>query len=63
MLKEWKTNENDRLVSFEVAFLFTKISIDEAIDIVKNVSNDEIDTLVEICLRLTYFTLRGEIYE
>ena len=63
LLKGWKTDGNDTLASFDVVSLFTKILIDEAVDIVRNVSNDEIDTLVEICLRLTYFTLRGEIYE
>lgn len=63
MMKHWKMCENDTLISFDIVSLYTMVPIDKAIDVVKEVVNEEIANLVEICLRSTIFVFRGEIYE
>ena len=62
-MKEWKMSDNDLLTSFDVVSLYTKIPINEALEIIKKVSDPETAHLVEICLRSIYFCLQGEIYE
>ena len=62
-MKEWKMSDNDLLTSFDVVSLYTKIPINEAVEVIKKVSNPETTHLVEICLRSTYFCFQGEIYE
>ena len=56
-------DENDLLTSFDVLSLYTKNPIDEAVEVIKKVSNPEIAHLVEMCLRSIYFYFQGEIYE
>ena len=64
MMKEWKIEEKDILTSFDVISLYTKIPIDEAIEVIRDiVNNDETMKLVEICLKSTFFSFSGEIYE
>ena len=55
--------DNDLLVSFDLVSLYTKVLVDDAIKVIQEITNDEIANLVRICLKLTYFTFRGEIYE
>ena len=62
-MKEWKMSDNDLLTSFDVVSLYTKIPINEAVEVIKKVSDPETTHLVEICLRSTYFCFQGEIYE
>ena len=54
-MKDWKVNDNDLLTSFDIVSLYTKIPIDEAIEVIKKVSNPETTHLVEMCLRSNYF--------
>ena len=58
-----KLNNEDKLVSFDVVSLYTKIPIDEAINTIKELTNTETAKLVEVCLRSTYFTFQNEFYE
>ena len=62
-MKDWKIDENDLLASFDVVSLYTKIPIDGAIEVIKKVSNPKTTRLVELCLRSTYFSFQGQIYE
>ena len=64
MMKDWKIDEKDILTSFDVISLYTKIPINESIKVIRDiVNNDETMELVEICLKSTFFSFRGEIYE
>ena len=64
MMEHWKIKEGDILTSFDVVSLYTKIPIDEVIEVIRDiVNNDEPTKLVEICLKSTFFSFRGEIYE
>ena len=56
-------DENDILVSFDVVSLYTKIPVTDAIETIKELTNEETAKLVEVCLRSTYFTFREEFYE
>jgi len=53
----------DILISFDIVSLFTKIPLDEAIQVVKEVTNPETTKLTEVCLRSTFFSYQGEFYE
>lgn len=44
-------------------YLYTKILVDEAIDVIKNITNTHNVSLVIFFLNSTYFTYRGNIYE
>ena len=61
--KDAHLDSNDVLVSFDVVSLFTKAPIPDAIEIVKRKSNSEIASLVELCLRSTFFSFQEVIYE
>ena len=62
-MKDWKLNDNDLLNSFDVVSLYTKIPINEVVEVIKKVSDPKTAHLVEICLSSTYFCFQGEIYE
>ena len=51
------------MVSFDVVSLYTKVLVEEAIIIIRKITNNEIANLIRICLKSTYFTLCGEFYE
>ena len=53
----------DILVSFDVLSLYTKIPVDEAIATIKFLTNADIATLVEVCLKSTFFTFQQVFYE
>jgi hypothetical protein len=63
IIKNEKIRTQDTLISFDVVSLFTKIPLDEAIQIVKEVTDPEIANLAEVCLRSTLFSYQGELYE
>jgi hypothetical protein len=46
-----------------LSLLFTKIPLDEAIQIVKEVTDPETTKLAEVCLHSTFFSYQGEFYE
>jgi len=63
LIKNERVNHDDILVSFDVVSLFTKIPLDEAIQVIKEVVDPETAKLAEICLRSTVFTFQGGYYE
>jgi hypothetical protein len=63
IIKNEKVRPQDTLISFDVVSLFTKIPLDEAIQIVKEVTDPETTNLAEVCLRSTFFSYQGEFYE
>jgi hypothetical protein len=63
IIKNEKVRPQDTVISFDVVSLFTKIPLDEAIQIVKEVTDPETTNLVEVCLRSTFFSYQGEFYE
>jgi hypothetical protein len=62
-IKDAKLECGDMLVSFDVVSLFTNVPIHDSIEIIKRKVNDEMATLVELCLRSTFFSFQGVIYE
>lgn len=58
-----KLEPTNILVIFYVISLFTKIPINEAIDISSNFINHDITNLIKICLKSTLFSYEGQIYE
>jgi hypothetical protein len=63
IIKNEKIRPQDTLISFDVVSLFTKIPLNEAIQIIKEVTDPETANLAEICLRSTFFSYQGEFYE
>jgi len=56
LIKDDKYEPKDMTVSFDVISLFTKIPLNEAIEVVKGVTDPLTAKLVEICLRSTFFS-------
>jgi hypothetical protein len=63
IIEKEKLKPEDTLISFDVVSLFTKIPLDEAIQVVKEVTDPETTKLAEVCLRSTFFSYQGEFYE
>jgi hypothetical protein len=63
MIKNIKLDTNDILVSFDVVSLFMKIPINEAWRLSIRLQTKKLAKLVEICLKSTFFSFQGEIYE
>ena len=58
-IKNAKLDPGEKIVSFDVVQLFTKIPLDEAVQVVKEVANPQTAKLAEICIRSTFFTFQG----
>ena len=43
--------------------LFTKIPVDEALVVVREITNEETEKLVRIFLKSTFFSFKGVLYE
>lgn len=56
-------NQNVILLSFDVASLFTMIPINEAVQVIANVTNPKTSQIVKICLRTIFFNFQGDLYE
>ena len=54
---------SDILVSFDVVSLYRKIPVDEAIAIIRDLTNDDVAKLVEVCLKSTFFTFQQIFHE
>ena len=67
---------NESLVSFDVTPLFTNVSIEEAVGVIRDkvrededlvertpLSPDRVAELLSLCLKSTYFSFGGEFYE
>lgn len=63
LIKDDILEERNILVNFDVVSLFSKIPLDEAVQVIKEVTDPEIAKLVEIFLRYTFFSFQGEYYE
>jgi hypothetical protein len=50
-------DDQDPLVSFIVISLFTKILINDAINVIRDITDEETATLAKVCLESTYFSL------
>jgi len=55
-------NEN-LMVSFDILSLYTMIPIDEAIDVMRTITDNETVDLLKLCLKSSYFSFKGIIYE
>ena len=65
-VQEWKDiklDPGDLLVSFDVISLYTKIPIQEAIDIINRITDKDTAKLVGLCLTSTFFSFQGESYK
>ena len=75
-LKEVKLQQDETIISYDIKALFTSVPIQSVLDIIKNkLENDQqlqqrtsmtvshITSLLEYCLRSTYFVFQGEYYE
>jgi hypothetical protein len=56
-------NSQDTLVNFDVVVLFTKIPLDEAIQVINQVANLGMSRLAEAYLYSTFFSFQGEFSE
>lgn len=54
-IKEEKVKPWDMIISFDVVSLFTKISLNEAIQVINEVTNFKTTRLAKVCLRSTFF--------
>ena len=75
-LKGITLEANDSMVSYDVSALFTSVSIDPAINIIRrkleldqelhlrtSVDVEQIISLLEFCLKTTYFQFQGKLFE
>lgn len=51
------------MVSFDVASLFTKVPVLEALNLISKLVDPETLKLIELCLTTTFFTFQGICYE
>jgi len=63
LIKDGKCDPNDLMTTFDVVSLFTKIPLNEAIEMVKSVTDPQNAKLVEICFGSTFFRFQGEFFE
>ena len=75
-LKQVKLQQDETIISYDIEALFTSVPIQPVLDIIKNkLENDQqlqqrtsmtvshITSLLEYCLRSTYFVFQGEYYK
>ena len=75
-LREVQVDQDDTLVSFDVVSLFTKVPIDEAMEVVAmrlkdddtlvertSIPADDIISLASLCLKSTFFQFEDQFYE
>jgi hypothetical protein len=63
LIKKEKIESKDMLISFDVVSLFTKIPLNEAIQVIKEVADPQTAKLAEVCLQSTFFSFQGEFFE
>jgi hypothetical protein len=63
LIKEEKIESKDILISFDMVSLFTKISLNEAIQVINEVADPQTSKLAEVCLNSTFFSFQGEFFE
>ena len=75
-MRDVTINPDESLVSFDVSSLFTNVPIGEAVEVIRSklgededlaerppLSPDRIAEVLDLCLRSTYFSYGGELYE
>ena len=64
---QWANNldmeDKDLMVIFDIASLYTMIPIDEAIDVIKTITDSETVDVLKLCLKSSFFSFKGIIYE
>ena len=55
-MKTMSLREYDIMVSFDVVSLYTKIPVNEVVNIIKELTDEETTNLVKVCLASTYFS-------
>ena len=55
--------DEDLMVSFYIVSLYTMIPIDEATDVMKKITDSETVDLLKLCLKSSFFSFKGIIYE
>ena len=55
-IKNMSLRESDIMVSFDVVSLYTKIPVNEVVNIIKELTDEETTNLVKVCLASTYFS-------
>jgi hypothetical protein len=63
LIKEERVESGYMLISFDVVSLFTKLPLNEVIQVANEVADPETTKLAEVCLRSTFFSFEGEFYE
>ena len=63
LIKTEKIEPDDMILSFDVVYLFMKIPLNEAIQVIKEANDLNTTMLAEVCLRSTFFSFQGEFYE
>jgi hypothetical protein len=63
LINKEKYESRDMLTSFDVISIFTKIPLNEAIQVINEVEDSETTKMSEVCLRSTYFSFKGEVFE
>ena len=54
-----KVEEGDILITFIVVSIFTRVPVDDAIEIIERFIEKDTTSLVKICLKSTYYIFRG----
>ena len=62
-IKNQKIKREDLKVRFDIVSLYIKILVDEAIEVIKNITDEVKSSLITLCLKSTYFNYVGVIYE
>jgi hypothetical protein len=63
LLKEERVEPKDMLIGFDVVSIFTKILLNEAIQVINEVIYLGTTKLAVVCLRYTFFSFQGEFFE
>ena len=63
LIQEERVEPKDKILSFDIVSLFTKIPLKEAIQVIKEVTDPHTARLATVCLRSTFFSFQGEFYE
>ena len=58
-----KRDPRDRLISFDVVSLFTKVPINDTVTLIQQIFPEDIKTLFQHCLMTSYFQWYNEFYE
>ena len=74
-LKDIRLEPDESLVSFDVSALFTSVSVEESLEIIReklasdptlgdrtSLSADQVTDILHVCLTTTYFRYEGEYY-